>query len=89
MTVFRYISKNVLKFTKVFCKPAQLSNTAGSKVAVRSPTSCWEERGLCREQSLLLRRWGQVELDQPVLHVCSALPGDISGGGLEGSELWS
>ena len=63
-------------------KPAHFSNTSGSEVAGRGPTSCWEH-------SLLLRRFGQVQLDQPVGHVCPALPGDIGGGGREESELWS
>ena len=43
----------------------------------------------CREQSLLLRRCSQVQLDQAVRHACPVLPGDIGGGGLVVRELGS
>ena len=63
-------------------KLAHSSNIAVSKVALMSQTIGWEEtpqvqenRDKCREQSLLLRRWSQVQLDQPVRHVCLVLPG--------------
>ena len=70
-------------------KLAHSSNIAVSKVALMSQTIGWEEtpqvlenRDKCREQSLLLRRWSQVQLDQPVRHVCLVLPGDTGGGAL-------
>ena len=73
----------------VIQKLAHFSNIAVSKVALRSQTIGWEEtpqvlenRDKCREQSLLLRRWSQVQLDQPVRHVCLVLPGDTGGGAL-------
>ena len=70
-------------------KLAHSSNIAVSKVALRSQTIGWEEtpqvledRDKCREQSLLLRRWIQVQLDQPVRHICLVLPGDTGVGAL-------
>ena len=82
--MFSYFSKNALQFTKLILKLAEFSNTAGSKVASRSPTIGWEwtphvlqYRRRCREQSLLLRSWSQVQLDQAVCHVCHGFPGDI------------
>ena len=56
MTVFRYISENVLQFTKkVICKPTQLSNNAGSEVAagLSQPDQVLEDSRLGWEQSLL------------------------------------
>ena len=63
-------------------KLAHFGNIAVSKVALRSQTigreetpQVLEDRDKCREQSLILRRWSQVQLDQPVRHVCLVLPG--------------
>ena len=82
--MFSYFHKNALQFTKLILKLAEFSNTAGSKVASRSPTIGWEwtphvlqYRRRCKEQSLLLRSWSQVQLDQAVCHVCHGFPGDI------------
>ena len=66
-------------------KLAHSSNIAVSKVALRSQTIGWEETPEVqenREQSLLLRRWSQVQLDQPVRYICLVLPGDTGGGAL-------
>ena len=74
---------------RVIQKLAHFSNIAVSKVALRSQTIGWEEtpqvqenRDKCREQSLLLRRWSQVQLDQPVHHACLVLSGHKVGGAL-------
>ena len=76
--MFSYFHKNALQFTKLILKLAEFSNTAGSKVASRSPTIGWEwtphvlqDRRRCREQSLLLRSWSQA-----VCHVCHVFHGD-------------